>query len=226
MKILNSFENHSFENKNLINQSNSLNSTKLIKKTSIKGNYYIYRVKNGDTLSKIANYFGVSFKKIIEVNNLVGDIIYAGQNIFIPTTNQKSLKIFPLTYAASAPKEYVTALNPLENGLIVPTSGYNWGIAHFFNAVDIAAPCGNPVFAAHSGKVVTISFQPNGYGNYLVIDSGLGYSTLYAHLLRPLVEIGAQISQGQEIAQIGATGKATGCHLHFEVRGLDNPLIK
>mgnify|MGYP001773131803 CR=1 FL=1 len=200
---------------------------KKIKVENLKtSNYSIYKVKKGDTLFKIAEYFNVSVKKIIEANNLVGDLIFAGQNLVIPALKVIYRDGFPLTYAASAPKEYITALTPLENGMVAPVSGYNWAVPHYYNATDIASPCGNKIFAAHSGKVINIGFQPGGYGNYLVIDSELGYSTLYAHLKQVLVEIGAQVRQGEEIALVGNTGRATGCHLHFEVRGLLNPLLQ
>ena len=83
---------------------------------------------------------------------------------------------------------------------------------------DIAASCGNPIYAAHAG-VVTYSGWNGIYGNYIQIDHGGGVSTAYGHIQNGglLVRTGAYVDPGQNIAKIGATGGATGCHLHFGV---------
>jgi murein DD-endopeptidase MepM/ murein hydrolase activator NlpD len=62
-----------------------------------------------------------------------------------------------------------------------------------------------------------------GYGNYIVIRHGNGVQTLYAHLSSVSVAPGAYVAQGQTIGGMGNTGKSTGTHLHFEVRGGSNP---
>ncbi len=62
-----------------------------------------------------------------------------------------------------------------------------------------------------------------GYGNYVVIQHGNGTQTLYAHATSILVSVGQQVTQGQTIATVGRTGRATGNHLHIEVRGAKNP---
>lgn len=83
---------------------------------------------------------------------------------------------------------------------------------------DIATACGNPIYAAHAG-VVTYSGWNGIYGNYIQIDHGGGVSTAYGHIQNGglLVRIGAYVDPGQNIAKVGATGGATGCHLHFGV---------
>ena len=70
--------------------------------------------------------------------------------------------------------------------------------------------------AADSGTVITASYS-DGYGNYIIIDHGNGMQTLYAHLSGMAVGEGSSVSQGQTIGYVGATGRATGTHLHFEV---------
>ena len=83
---------------------------------------------------------------------------------------------------------------------------------------------GDPVVAAEAGTVVLAGAAPagySGYGNVVMIDHGGGLSTLYAHLSRVDVAMGQSVQQGQQIGAIGATGEATGDHLHFEVR-VDN----
>lgn len=83
--------------------------------------------------------------------------------------------------------------------------------------VDFAAPSGSPIYAANSGVVVA-SQRMRGYGNVVIIDHGGGITTTYAHCSRIFVARGAKVGRGQRIASVGATGLATGPHLHFEVR--------
>jgi murein DD-endopeptidase MepM/ murein hydrolase activator NlpD len=91
---------------------------------------------------------------------------------------------------------------------------------------DLAAGCNSPIYAAHSG---TISYAGvyGGYGNYIRIsnDDGSGLTTAYGHIVNGgiLVQVGQQVSVGQQIARVGSTGMSTGCHLHFEVRTNGNP---
>jgi murein DD-endopeptidase MepM/ murein hydrolase activator NlpD len=85
--------------------------------------------------------------------------------------------------------------------------------------VDYAAPTGTPVRSVADG-VVTFAGWQNGYGNVIFIKHSGSYSTVYAHLSRisPNARKGARVSQGQFIGDVGATGWATGPHLHYEVR--------
>lgn len=75
---------------------------------------------------------------------------------------------------------------------------------------------GGAVCAADSGTVITATYN-DGYGNYIIIDHGNGYQTLYAHMSGLAVGSGSSVSQGQTIGYLGATGRATGTHCHFEV---------
>nr|WP_283242784.1 M23 family metallopeptidase [Fumia xinanensis] len=76
---------------------------------------------------------------------------------------------------------------------------------------------GANIVAAASGTVIQ-STSHYSYGNYIIVDHGGGYSTLYAHASQLLVSIGQKVEQGQTIAKVGSTGNSTGPHLHFEVR--------
>jgi murein DD-endopeptidase MepM/ murein hydrolase activator NlpD len=89
--------------------------------------------------------------------------------------------------------------------------------------VDFAAGSGTPIAAA-AGGVVVFSGVLRGYGNVIVVDHGGGVSTLYAHCSERLVGEGAPVGRGQIIARVGATGLATGPHLHFEVRRNGEPV--
>ncbi len=90
----------------------------------------------------------------------------------------------------------------------------NWR-AH--NGVDYSAPTGTPVRAVGDG-VVEFAGRQNGYGNVVQLQHASGRSTLYAHLSRIDVHAGQRIEQGQSLGAVGATGWATGPHLHFEFR--------
>lgn len=82
--------------------------------------------------------------------------------------------------------------------------------------LDFAAPIGTPVLAAAGGVVSVAEFSP-AYGNMVTIDHGNGLQTLYAHASKLDVKVGEIVRKGQQIAQVGSTGRSTGAHLHFEV---------
>lgn len=97
---------------------------------------------------------------------------------------------------------------------------------HGANGIDFRAPIGTPVLAAASGTVIVAKGSGaynGGYGNYIVISHDNGTQTLYAHLASVSVTVGDTVTQSQVIAKSGNTGKSTGPHLHFEVRGAKNP---
>lgn len=83
--------------------------------------------------------------------------------------------------------------------------------------VDIAAPYGTPIYASDSGTVVEVVNMHPSWGNYVTIDHGNGYKTLYAHMSSFAVSLGDTVSQGQVIGYVGSTGDSTGNHCHFEM---------
>ena len=83
--------------------------------------------------------------------------------------------------------------------------------------IDFPSPTGTPVIAARAG-VITVTRWLAGYGNTVAIKHELGASTVYAHLSAILVKPGDQVAAGQPVGRVGATGVATGPHLHFELR--------
>jgi murein DD-endopeptidase MepM/ murein hydrolase activator NlpD len=96
---------------------------------------------------------------------------------------------------------------------------------HSYNAVDLANSCGSPVLAAASGDVLIgrNTGWNAGYGHYIVLVHPNGTQTLYAHLNGNIAQEGWHVTQGQVIGYLGSTGKSTGCHVHFEIRGAKNP---
>jgi murein DD-endopeptidase MepM/ murein hydrolase activator NlpD len=113
------------------------------------------------------------------------------------------------------------------NGTI--TSPFGWrtnpfgGGPEFHQGLDIAAPMGTTVTAAAGGTVIMAQWY-GGYGNYILIDHGAGFSTGYGHLSAMYVSVGQSVQRGQAIGAVGSTGQSTGPHLHFEVRIAGKPV--
>ena len=103
------------------------------------------------------------------------------------------------------------------------SSGFGWRSdpinhnAKFHRGTDVRAPHGTPIDAAGNG-VVIFSGRQSGYGNVVYIDHGGGLVTRYGHMQKILAAKGDVVAAGQLIGKVGATGRATGPHLHFEVR--------
>jgi len=240
-----------------------------------RGGMISYTVQPGDTLSRIAAYFGISIGTIVSANpGLKANLLHAGETLnILPTTGviyttqtgdtlqsisnnfgipQDKIRQFNATvnFAQLDPgvsviipggKNAMTAtaaasgLPNFNHSFIMPTDGYNWGILHHYNAVDIANSCGTPVVAAAEGLVIpdpnipdTTDAWNEGYGNFVLVEHPFGNNveTRYAHLEKVLVQPGDYVEQGEEIGLMGQTGDATGCHLHFEVIGAQNPFAK
>ncbi|MEB3290660.1 MAG: peptidoglycan DD-metalloendopeptidase family protein [Leptolyngbya sp.] len=108
------------------------------------------------------------------------------------------------------------------------TSGYGWRWGRMHRGIDVAGPVGTPVVAAATGVVVRSGWNSGGYGNMVDIRHPDGSLTRYAHNSRLLVREGQQVAQGQQIAEMGSTGRSTGPHLHFEIHlpgsGTVNPM--
>src|SRR5207302_3269659 len=114
------------------------------------------------------------------------------------------------------------------NSLDLPVSGVisshkGWrrdpinGETRYHAGTDIAAPAGTPIKAVAEGRVVE-SGSKSGYGNTVVIETGDGRKMLYAHNNQNFVRVGDWVSRGDTIAEVGSTGRATGPHVHFEVK--------
>lgn len=185
-------------------------------------------VKTGDTVASIAKKYAADALEIVQFNDLsdtsaklaVGDeIIVPGATIAAPSSSGSS------SGSGAAAKRFANL--PSYSGYYtnpLPGSRKTQGI-HGYNGVDLAAPAGTPIYAAAAGKVIiSKSFGYNGgYGNYVAIYHSNGTQTLYSHLSRNAVVANTDVERGQIIGYVGSTGKSTGPHLHFEVRGAKNP---
>lgn len=93
------------------------------------------------------------------------------------------------------------------------------------NGIDIGAPRGDDIYAAHDGLVVFAGRQFRGFGKLVIIENEEGnWATFYSHLMKIITKTGARVSQGDLIGKVGKTGRATGYHLHFEVRHNKEPV--
>ena len=127
----------------------------------------------------------------------------------------------------NAKKKLMPSNLPVQGGWY--SSNFGWridpftGLRAFHEGMDFMAEIGEPVHAAAGGVVVYSDLHPQ-YGNMIEIDHGNGLSTRYAHMSKRLVKVGDVVLSGEEIGKVGATGRATGPHLHFEVRQNGAPL--
>jgi murein DD-endopeptidase MepM/ murein hydrolase activator NlpD len=185
-----------------------------------------HTVKRGETIYSIAKSHQVDAQNIIDYpfNTFSNDETFAlsaGQELIIPEgIKPKEIVVDKTRYATRtvAPIPGVVG----EGNFMWPTSGsisqrYAW----YHQAVDIANRSNPNIVASQGGTVTTAGWSGGGYGNYVIIDHGNGYKTLYAHMLNNsiVVKAGEKVGQGQKLGVMGSTGRSTGTHLHFEVFG-------
>jgi LysM repeat protein len=182
-----------------------------------------HTVASGDTLKGIAKKYDGNLDEILQYNNLnvdavlaVGDVIVVPDGeIAAPAYSQSNANVIVKGAGGPSYNEYY----------IKPVSGKRSQGLHGYNAVDIATPAGTPIVASASGDVIISrgSGWNGGYGNYIVIKHDNGTQTLYAHNSSNIVYSGQRVVQGQVIGYVGSTGRSTGSHVHFEIRGAQNP---
>lgn len=190
-----------------------------------------HTIKYGGTVSDVAKLYNADAREIALFNGISVDAtLDPGSEIVVPngeirveeTENKKSTAVASSgsrSSASSAPSGGSTGLiHPLPSG--VRTQGI-----HGYNAVDLGAPIGTGIRAAAAGQVIIsrVGGWNGGYGNYVVIKHDNGVQTLYSHLNVVSVSSGQWVAQGESIGTVGNTGRSTGPHLHFEVRGGRNP---
>lgn len=182
-----------------------------------------YEVKKGDTLAKIAKKYKGDSEEIAIFNGLETNASLAiGDEIIIPG-GEMAVTVSSRTRTQALRG----AGGPTFTGYYtkpVPGSTRTQGL-HGYNAVDLGARSGTSIVAAASGTVI-ISREGGwngGYGSYIVISHNNGTQTLYSHNSSNIVGVGQSVVKGQVIGYVGSTGKSTGPHVHFEVRGATNP---
>lgn len=178
----------------------------------------VYKVKSSDTLDSVAKAYAADKQTIVDFPfNYIDDSLSlkVGQTLFVPNGS----------IPAPVKKAPVFASRPV-NKFVVGSGLLSWPVpAHisqyfswYHTGVDLANPYGTPIYAAASGTVVDAKKQNYSFGWYCIIDIGSGYTVAYAHMSDLACSMGQHIERGQYIGAIGTTGRATGPHLHMEVR--------
>ncbi|MFA4873969.1 MAG: peptidoglycan DD-metalloendopeptidase family protein [bacterium] len=212
-----------------------------------------HRVRSGESIYRIAQIYGTDVQGLAEYNNILDpDGIQPGMRLYVPQRKKKSaFKRLPFgkpvgsAEVAEAPKESGRrgkisrasdeSSKPIQlyrgrfiwpvDGRLVSAFGYRDGRKH--DGIDIGAKTGTSIHAAGAGKVVYAGSM-RGYGNLILIRHQDDLFTAYSHNSENKVHKGQLVKQGQLIGEVGSTGRATGPHLHFEIRNgqtARNPLF-
>jgi murein DD-endopeptidase MepM/ murein hydrolase activator NlpD len=171
-----------------------------------------YVIKPGDTMWAIAVRYNISTRELIALNSGVDPRnLRVGAKLVLPQDLHR-VPIKEPSRSVSFSRAFFTW--PL-NGII--TSAYGWRKSGFHHGLDIAAATGTPIKACAGGKVAYVGVK-GVYGLTVIIDHYNGQQTLYAHTSKTHVTAGQKVAKGQVIAEVGATGNATGPHLHLEIK--------
>jgi len=207
-------------------------------------------VKPNDTLFGIGKKFGVDYRVIARRNHISYPYqIYVGQRLYIdrpaPVTRglasmkirhihihhkkklaarhrKKTRRVHVKPAYKSKAKGYKGKLRWPVKGVVTSPFGRRGSRMH--DGIDIGAKEGTPVHAAASGTVVYADSRMSGYGKLIILRHGNNMFTAYAHNQRMLVRKGNKVRAGDVIGRVGHTGRATGPHLHFEVRQGSTPV--
>jgi murein DD-endopeptidase MepM/ murein hydrolase activator NlpD len=199
----------------------------------------VHQVARGDTLGAIARRYGVTVGALVNANDLPGQNakLKIGQRLVVPAAGAPAPPGTAKRKGAIPPRaarNLREARGPVNLQLAVPdfvdgapiflwpidgpiTSPFGLRRRGWHRGMDIRAALGDPVFAVAEGVVVASGVEPR-YGRVVKIEHDDGFMTVYAHNDSNLVEVGDVVPAGHKIATIGHTGRATGDHLHFEVR--------
>jgi murein DD-endopeptidase MepM/ murein hydrolase activator NlpD len=189
------------------------------------------RLKFGDTADQLAEEYKTTKELLLHLNPELEEATYAGQLVAVP---QKVDIPKPAAPVIPDVKRNRKEKMKLAEGPVVPfngsyvfrwpitgqiTSNFGWRHGRVHKGIDIwnAAKSHAEIHAALGGIVVRAGYAGS-YGNLVVIDHGGGWVTYYAHLSRITVSKGERVATGQQLGYMGQTGRATGYHLHFEVR--------
>ena len=183
-----------------------------------------HTVKKGDTILSIAKFYKADPYDISRYNDIPFSQTLTVGNVVIVPDGEIASPVTKATVVASKLRG-ASSLN-FDGYYMRPIAGgtKTQGL-HGYNGVDLATYQGAPIFAAAGGQVIIAARGGwnGGYGKYIVISHPNGTQTLYSHALEVYVSPGDQVVKGQIIGLVGSTGKSTGTHVHFEVRGAKNP---
>ncbi len=206
--------------------ANSIKPGQILRIPPVSG--VIHKVKTGDTVASIAKKYGATTEKILAFNNLEdGQSLTINEELIVPNGQIKSSAVIRSGTQTTVAKRF-SYLPDLGDYFMIPAQGRLSQGIHGRNGADKANPCGTPIYASAEGNVTTADAvgYNGGFGQFVKIAHPNGTETLYAHASKILTTVGQSVAKGQLIALMGSTGRSTGCHLHFEVHGARNPLVK
>lgn len=198
-----------------------------------QGAYHV--VKDGDTVSSLARFYGVPAAAIRQWNaSEVSAGLPVGATLFIPGGRAGGRRLVPESAGGAKPQKVVSFRPRVEpagfqwpiKGTVISKFGMRNGRPH--TGLDIAAEQGVTIRAAMAGKVI-YSGQMNGYGNVVILDHQNGYFTVYGHNQKNLVAVDRAgppriLRAGEPIGTVGMTGNASRPHVHFEIRRSNDAL--
>ena len=173
----------------------------------------IYKVQAGDSLNSLSVKYHVSVEEILDANDLSSETLSKGAELFIPGAKMEmsqlrkamgELFVYPIVASWRLTSRFGPRKDPFT------------GVASNHTGIDMACPTGTPIRAAMSGKVAYVGWS-NIFGNYVIINHGNGYQTLYGHMAQTLAKKGQNVDHSTKIGLVGSTGYSTGPHLHFTV---------
>jgi murein DD-endopeptidase MepM/ murein hydrolase activator NlpD len=194
-----------------------------------------HTVKSGENLYRIGRRYGVDHDYLRRVNKISDATrLSVGTRLWVPRAgkggkatqhaSRKATKQAQADARKRASKEARREARldfkwPLQ-GRLTSSFGMRRGRPH--EGIDVAAPRGSSVRASESGKVI-YSGRLGAYGRCVIVKHAGNYRSVYAHATKTLVKKGQFVDRGQKIATVGSTGRATGPHLHFEIRRSESP---
>jgi murein DD-endopeptidase MepM/ murein hydrolase activator NlpD len=214
--------------------------------------FFWYVAQSGDSLDSVAARFHIQIGGIYQLNGMyAGDELTVGKPYKVPTDPSYGATFRPPARTITRPtdgstvfgNEWFTSFagtpppeascgpngkgNPPGYGLQSPNWSSYWqrGFSWYHNGVDLSGPLGNPIYAAQAGQVIWAGWDgTNGFGWSVVINHCNHLSTLYGHMEKIVVSARQNVKAGQVVGYEGATGWATGPHLHFSVL-VDNQFV-
>ncbi|WP_029906005.1 M23 family metallopeptidase [Prevotella sp. 10(H)] len=174
---------------------------------------YLMELSNSEMIIQTSKKIDYIAKQIYIQSNSFDEVLNIAKNQRDRLRHIPSIQPVPEKFLKQIASGYGTRVDPI------------YGTARFHAGMDFSANIGTPVYVTGDG-VVTLADWKQGYGKCITIDHGFGYETLYAHLNDYKVRVGQRVTRGEQIGEVGNTGKSTGPHLHYEVhvRGVpDNP---
>lgn len=192
-----------------------------------------HKVRSGDSIQRIARVYKVDLQKLAEYNNILNPSdIKPGVRLYIPPRKKRAaFKKLPFggDRHASVKKRRGRRKPKYSNRIRTYRGRFRWPIkgkltsafgmrnGRRHDGVDISAKSGTPIKAAASGRVV-FSGSMRGYGKLILVRHKDNMFTAYSHNKVNKVRKGQTVKQGQVIGKVGRTGRASGSHVHFEIR--------